>query len=539
MNWLSFYLLNVNRQLVGSLRPTTALDTYHGATKEFHPDGLYSIQTFGPIGSERRDLTFSYFDVGIDIISPAVAMALYDLKHLYKDVMAGKRFAVWDDKLKDFFPAAPTDQGAKTGYSFFMSKYADLTPAPNKSTKRQKNIDLFNKFRDIACSRYVLIVPAGMRDLEVTPDGQEREVDLNKLYKKVLSTGRIVPTLGNFKDSATMDNTRWALQRAFEDVYIYLFNFLDGKKGYQRGKVAQRRLFNGTRNVLAAMDPSSTVMGRPDEMRPTDTIMGMFQGMKSILPVSIHYVRSRYLPATIGADQTMYLVDKKSLNREVVYVRPQDYDMFSTDEGVERLIEKFRSDHIRHKPIEVQGRYLALIYNDGKTFKIFHDINDLPPDRDRRHVRPITYAELLYLSGYDVWNDYFTIVTRFPVAGQGSTYSSTIRMTTTAMVKMLYELEDDWKTTKEKPATDFPLRSVKEFISTMAPHPSRLDGLKADHDGDTGSGDSVYTKEALEENRKMMTKGSYWVTGDGKLRVDAGSKDLIDLVMVNMLGDPR
>lgn len=539
MNWLSFYLLNVDRQLVSKLRPTTALDTYQGATKEFHPDGLYSTITFGAIGSERRDVSFSYIDVGIEIISPAIAFALYDLKHLYKDILAGKRYAVWDEKKKDFFPASPTDPGAKTGYSFFMSKYMEIVPEPNQSLKRQSNIDLFNKFKDIARSRYVLVAPAGIRDLEVTPDKQEREVDINKLYKKVLSTARIVPTLGNNKDSATMDTTRWALQRAFEDVYLYFFDFLDGKKGYFRGKMAQRRLFNGTRNVLAAMDPSSAVMDRPDEIRPTDTVMGMFQGMKSILPVSIHFVRTRYLPKTLGADQTMFLVNKKSLTQEIVYVKSDDYDLFSTDEGAERLIESFRSDHIRHKPIEVQGRYLALIYNNGKEFKVLHSINDLPSGRDRKHVRPMTYAELLYLSGYDVWNDYFSIITRFPVAGQGSTYSSTIRLTTTATVKMLYELEEDWQTRKERPATDFPIRSVKEFVSTMAPHPSRLAGMQADHDGDTGSGDSVYTDEALEENRQMMTKASYWVTGDGKLRVDVGSKDLIDLVMVNMLGDPK
>ena len=187
MNWLSFYLLNVNRQLVSSLRPTTALDTYQGATKEFHQDGLYSITTFGAIGSERRDLTFSYIDVGIEIISPAIAFALYDVKHLYKDILAGKRFAVWDEKKKDFFAASPTDKGAKTGYSFFMSKFMELTPEPNQSLKRQSNIDLINKFRDIARSRYVLVAPAGIRDLEVTPDGQEREVDINKFYKKLMS----------------------------------------------------------------------------------------------------------------------------------------------------------------------------------------------------------------------------------------------------------------------------------------------------------------------------------------------------------------
>lgn len=537
MSYLSFYLLNVDKRAVSTLRPTTALDTFQGATKDYHENGLYSVLTFGPIGSERRDLTFSYVDVGIDIISPAIALTLFELKHLYKDIMSGKRYAIWDEKEKDFFPAAPTDQGASTGYSFFISKYKELKPKENKSLIRQQNIDLFNRFRDIALSRYVLIMPAGLRDFEVSPDGKnEREQEVNKLYRRLISTASIVPTLGNTNTSA-IDPTRWSLQNIFNEIYKYFFDFADGKKGFIRGKWAARRLTNGTRNVLSSMDTSSMVMDRPDEMRPTDTLVGLFQGIKSLAPVATHAVRTKYLPQTYGPDGTMYLVNKKTLRREVVYVTTEDYDKFSTDEGIEKLINQFRDNTIRHKEITIQGHYLALIYNDGKEFKVFYDIADLPEGKDKKYVKAITYAELLYLSGHDIWNDYFTIVTRYPVAGQGSTYSSTIRLTTTTSVSMVWELNEDWATRREKPAIDFPNRSIPEFVSSMAPHSSRLAGLVADFDGDTGSGDSVYTDEALEENRAMMKKATYWVEG-GRLTIDISGSGLVDRVMHNLLADP-
>lgn len=537
MSYLSFYLLNVDKRAVSTLRPTTALDTFQGATKDFHENGLYSVLTFGPIGSERRDLTFSYVDVGIEIISPAIALTLFELKHLYKDIMSGKRYAIWDEKEKDFFPAAPTDKGASTGYSFFISKYKELKPKENKSLIRQQNIDLFNRFRDIALSRYVLVMPAGLRDMEVTPDGKnEREQDINKVYRRLISTASIVPTLGNTNTSA-LDPTRWSLQNTFNEIYKYFFDFADGKKGFIRGKWAARRLTNGTRNVLSSMDTSSVVMDRPDEMRPTDTVVGLFQGIKSLAPVAIHAIRTKYLPNTFGPDGTMYLVNKKTLKREVVFVTTEDYDKFSTDEGIEKLINQFRDNTIRHKEVTVQGHYLALIYNDGQEFKVFYDIADLPEGRDKKYVRGITYAELLYLSGHDIWNDYFTIVTRYPVAGQGSTYSSTIRLTTTTSVSMVWELNEDWATRREKPAIDFPNRSIPEFVSSMAPHSSRLAGLVADFDGDTGSGDSVYTDEALEENRNMMKKATYWVEG-GRLTIDISGSGLVDRVMHNLLADP-
>lgn len=537
MDVFLFYLLNVNKDLIRSLRPTTALDTYQGSTKEFHEDGLYSTLTFGPIGSERRETTFSYIDVGIGIISPAIAMTLYELKHLYKDILAGQKYAVWNPKTKDFETAAPTDPGANTGYAFFMSHYNELTPAPNQSQLRQQNIDLFNKYREVAVSRYVLVVPAGIRDLEVVDGDRDREIDINPLYRKLISISRAVPNIGG-GNSAAMDTTRWAIQRAFEEIYQYWFDLLDGKKGFARGKFAQRRLFNGTRNVISPMDPSSTVVDRADEIRPTDTILGLFQGLKSILPVAIHAIRTRYLPMLLGADGLMYLVDKKTFRRESVFVHPKEYDRFATDEGVERLIESFRDPHIRHKPIEVHGRYLALIYNDGRCFKIFYNIQDLPDDRNRKYVRPLTYAELLYLSGYDVWNNYFTVVTRYPVAGQGSTYASTIRLTTTAKVKCLYELEDDWVTRKDQPATDFPIRCLDEFVSTMSPHPSRLADMQADHDGDTCSADSAYTDEALQENRQKTKEITFWVSSAKKLNVDI-NVDTIKRTVHNLLADPN
>lgn len=534
---LNVYLLNVDSTMVSKMRPTTSLDKYVGATKDFHEDGLYSILTYGPIGSERRDLTFSYIDVGVEIISPIICLALFDLKHLYRDVISGKRFAIWDEKLKDFMAADATTPGANTGYNFFISKWKELTPAENESLQRQQTLDLFNKYRDIALSRYVLVYPAGLRDLETGPDGRENDPEINKLYRKLLSTSKLVPH--GAKVDSSLDAARWALQRAFNDIFILLFDMEDGKKGKIRGKFAARNIMNGTRNVLSCMDTSSVVMGRADEVRPTDTLVGLYQGLKSLWPVAIHAVRTRYVASAIGGDGQMNLVNKKTLQREIVFVKPAQYDLFATDEGIEKLINSFRVQERRHAAVEVANHYLALIYNDGKNFRVFYDIRDLPAGYDKKLVSPITLAELLYLSGYDIWNEYFSLVTRFPVSGQGSTYSSTIRMTTTRATRMLYELMDDWESKSEKPATDFPLRSEEEFVSSMAPHTSHLAAwlLNADFDGDTGSNDAIYTDEALEENKAKMEDPSFWIGADGKLTIDIETS-LIELTMASLLADP-
>ncbi len=535
MDWLSFTLLNVDRRLVSRLRQTTSLDTFKSTTKDFHPEGLYAPEIYGPIGSEQRDVTFSYIDINLQIISPVIALTLFDLKRLYKEIMSGNRHAVWDASVNDFIPAAPTDAGADTGYSFFMSHYNELKPKETKSLIRQQSINLFNRFRDIALSRYVLVIPAGLRDLEVK-DGREQEDEINKLYRQLLSTAKLIPNIQDANNKIT-DTARWKLQETFNAIYKLLFDFLDGKKGYIRGKLTYRRVTNGTRNVLSSQDASSPVMGRADAIRPTDTIIGMMQGLKALLPLAINAIRTTYLPHVDAGNGALYLINKKTLRREMTFVRPEDYDLYTSDEGMEKLINSFQSSHLRQVPIVVQDHYLALIYNDGKKFKIFYDISELPAWADKKYVKPITLTELLYLSGYDRWNDYFMVITRFPVAGQGSTYPSTIRMTTTSKTSMLYELTDDWQNTKPTPAIDFPDRTCSEFITSMAPHPSRLKFMQADFDGDTGSGESVYTDEALEENRNMMNKASFWVAGNGDLLIQVDT-DLIERTMANLLADP-
>lgn len=536
MNPLFFKLLNVDKSEIRNLRQVTVLDTYVGATKNFHDEGLYSVPIFGPVGSEKRETTFAWIDCNVEIISPAIALALFEMKHLYADIMAGVRYAVWDDKEKDFFAAAVGDKDANTGYSFFISKFLELTPKPNASLIRQQNIELFEKYKEIAVSRYALVYPAGMRDIVVKDDGREQEDDINGMYRKILSTAKTIPNLGG-KNNAITDNSRWKIQSTFIEIFKYLIIGLgDGKHGFFRGKWAARRIVNGTRNVLSSMDASSPVMGREDEIRPTDTMMGLFQGLKSILPVAIYRIRTTFLPNIDAGNGKLFLVDPKTLRRGSTMVDSIYYDKFTTDEGIEKLINGFNKSASKHEPIMVNNKFIALIYNDGKEYRVFYDIGELPDHKPRKFVSGISYAELLYLSGHTVWNDYFTLFTRFPVAGEDSTYSSTIRLTTTARTKMLWPLNPDWTTREEIPAIDFPLRDVKEFMSSMAPHPSRIKRAQADFDGDTGSGDSVYTDESLAENNKMLHTAAFWIKGN-EMAIDINT-DIVRRTLANMLGDP-
>lgn len=533
LNWVDFYLLNVNASLVSKLKPITTTDTFQGLTKNFHPEGLYSTDIFGLVGSEERDATFSYIDLKLDIISPTVCLGLFGLKQLYEEICSGKRFATWNEKEKDFEPALPGDTGADTGYNFFIKHYAALTPRRNDSLRRDDTLDFFFKFRDVSLSRYALILPAGLRDLQIRQDGREQEEDIGGLYRRLLTLARAIPDR-NARTELT-DPVRWKLQTVFNEIWMYFFNIEDGKGGFARRKVTSRKLMNGTRNVLSSFTTGSKVMGREDEVRPTDTRVGLLQSLKALLPVAQYHIRNRYLSNIKAGDGNLYGVNKKTLKREFLEVPGRIYDLFTTDDGVETLINRLMARELRHQPVSIdKDHYVALMYQDSKTFKVFYDIGDLPEGRDKANVRGISLVELLYLSGYDLWNDYFGFVTRYPVTGRGSTYSSTIRLETTTSSLYLKELDDDWNDTKPKAAVSFPDRTVETFVESMAPHPSRLNGLGGDYDGDTGSFNAPMSDEALEENRKWQRSKNYWFATDGSFKYTPVN-DVIGRAMASLL----
>src|SRR5690606_18072599 len=100
----------------------------------------------------------------------------------------------------------------------------------------------------------------------------------------------------------------------------------------------------------------------------------------------------------------------------------------------------------------IQKHYLGLVYKgpafiEGKGFIgnpgffLFTDIDELPEGADRSLVSPITYVELIYLSGYQDWNTYPNTITRYPATGTDSIVPATTHVKTTNIGEVRYELD--------------------------------------------------------------------------------------------------
>lgn len=508
-------LLQLQPEHLRNMRKVTSLDTFDGATKNFHPDGLFSTQTFGVSGSDARYVRYAYIDLKITILHPIIFRALVKLKSFYQDIMSGREFAKWNDELSDFEKSTAID-GGETGYQFFMEHWRSIQFEQRPSVRREMNIAVIDKYGDQAELGSVVVMPAGYRDLEIDENGRESSDEINSLYYKLVAISNTINT-GTVKISPEAYNQqRYSLQLTFNEVYDTIERLIEGKKNLMMGKWAARKIFNGTRNVITSMNVVSERLGAKNHPGFHNTLVGIYQTIKGILPISMHRLHTGFLSKVFtNSSSPALLTNPKTLMSERVSVDVTTFDSWMTREGLEKIITRFQDTTIRHNPIMVEGHYLGLMYrgHDG-TFKLIHGIDELPSGRKPEDCKPISYAELFYCAIYEVANKYPVYVTRYPVAGVGSVYPSLTYLKSTIKSEVRVPLNEYWEPEPEKTAYEFPTPD-SDFFNSMSPHSTRLGGLKADFDGDTASGNFAYSNDAIEEVNEFFNSRHCYIGTDG------------------------
>lgn len=477
-------ILELTPKKLFGLKPVTSLDIFDGATGNLHEDGLFSISIFGKPGDDRRDLRFSYIDIKIPVFHPIIYFALTDLKSLYGNIMESKDYAVWNPIIKDFEKSNPID--GQTGFHFFLQHWEDIKFPPKKSDIRIDQIKLIEKYKSIALTDKIVVIPAGLRDIELSDDGRVRKDEINDIYASLVSTANSISDIVVKTNPELLNNARIKLQTNFNNLYTTLENMIKGKKKLFLNKWASRRIQNGTRNVITAMKLNNPVLGASGSIGFNHTVVGLYQALKAALPISRFQIRHGYLSKLfISPDLPVELVDKKTLKKTPRLLDIRLFDRWTTDEGLDKIITGFSEESIRHSPIEVDDHYLALIYKgpDG-TYKLFQDIDELPEHLDKKDVSPVTWAELLYISTEKELNQLPAFVTRYPITGVGSIYPSITYVKTTTKAEKRIPLDDNWQPMGEEYAHhQFPIRG-SAFVNAISPHSSRLQNLGADRPTD-------------------------------------------------------
>jgi len=497
--------------MLRNMRQVTSSDIHENTKGDLHPDGLFSVEIFGRAGSAERDKRFAYIDIKTEIFHPLIYQVISRVRRLYAGIINGELYATWDEAKKDFVPANELD--GETGFSFFCRHWRDIEFSRNRSFVRDARIDLLEKFKDVALTSKILVMPAGMRDLDYDENGRPSFHEINNLYMKLISTSRLIGMHDEVSNDPAHDLQRRLLQSYFNDIFNNIESMIGGKEGFFLKKWSSRTVVNSTRNVITALDSSAPVLGAPNTVRFTDTMVGIWQLSRGLLPLTIHLLRNGFISKVFDGSNTARLVDPKTLRSSYVSLSADARDRWTTVEGLEKVVFGYKAFRLRNRPLMVDGHYLGLIYAppENKVFKLFHDIDELPQGANRKHVRPINLMELIYLSGYKVWNDQVGTVTRYPIAGTGSCYPTTVYVKTTVEGEVRRELDDLWQPMdgNENLAIEFPTYSPLAYYDTLGIASARLAGLSADFDGDTGSFIPLYTDARKDFKAYLASKMAY------------------------------
>ena len=487
---IEFLVLSKDQKRI--MTPVTSLDMFDGPGGQFHDAGLFSTTIFGKPGSKMRDIAYSYIDIRLPILHPIAYRNLCKMKDLYRAIMAEEVYAVFDTNAKDFVKADAFT--GDTGYEFFLNHLPKLEFTKNGSASRDIRVEVLNKYRDHSMIDAIVVIPASLRELDVTSDGRTQMDDINSYYQRLIAISRTLPERSVSEDEmALYDRPRLQMQQVFCNIYDYIEGLLSGKKGFIQQRFASHRVFNATRGVLTSRDITQVDIGKPYNIGFMDAVAGIFQHAKAVLPKTKYYLMQGLLHDVFDtASGNIELVNKETLKKEWVSVSGDVVDKWYSSTGIEDFVESMSTRERRHLPIEIEGHYLALVYIDDTTFRIFRSIDELPEDKDLSNVHPITYIELLYSCGYRHWNTFRAITTRYPVAGLGSTVPIGVYVRTTTPGGRRYELDENWEVIGEDHlALEFPLfpedRSKTQYHDSISLPAPTLEGLTAD------SSESAYT----------------------------------------------
>lgn len=531
---LNVRLLKLTDSQLSHLKPVTSTQILVPSSRTLHPEGLYSTDIFGQKGSDERKSTFAYIDLKVSIINPAYYGYLVGSKGFYDEIMAGKSYAVFNQETNDFDPAS---RGiGNTGFQFFISHFNELV-VPETGSEARKILTMLkdDQFDKLLIS-HLLVLPAGLRDVDINDEGRvEDEDEINGYYWNILSLSNSIPE-GVFNYSPeSIDTLRYRLQVKAYELYNYLFQAtFGGKNKFALGKWGYRAIRYGVRNVLSTMINNTTELHGELAIKPTESAIGIYQFIKMIGPLAIHNIVSYLAKDTfMGSNAPANLINTKTFKSELVYIDPTIYDQFMTQTGADNFIDRFRIEDLRHSPLMANGYYLYLIYKDNESFMVLKDIDDLPSHLEPTKVYPMTIAEFMFITMYDSAKRIPTTNTRYPVANVGGAYPSFICMKSTVDSIALNELDRDGKTIIKR-YLHFPIVDTR-FYDVDAPHSSHLAAQGADHDGDMKSTESLMTDESIDEINKLVHTATFYVSPTGGALYSFNT-DVKKLVMQHLTG---
>ena len=490
-------ILDVNKFIREfNVQEVTSAFIRESSSNQFHPEGLFSEQIFGQIATEKRSRTSGFISLNCRVFHPVIFQNLLSIKKFYGEIMAGTSYAIWDPSLGDFVRASSSEEGADTGYTFFLNHVDDIVFIRNNSLRRSDKIDVIEKYKTTRLVDKMVVIPAGIRDLRDDAGKMEKD-SINSLYASLMSNTRAMTKGAD--TNPLFDSVHYIIQKKVLEIYDYISMMVSGKRGFFEGKYQHRNIARATRNVVTATNLDATSPDSPQYHKVDETKVPLFQAAKGAANALVYWYKTIFYDQVIGmSSDNVPLINTENLRLEYVQIDSKDRDRLLTAEGIEKTIDRFRDPINRFKPVtakvsDAAGKtkfyYLFMVYDTGDKVYIIRNVSEFKTlweqagkTYDATKMRPLTNAEMLYIAAYSALNGTCGTVTRYPVLDNQGIYVSKTHVMSTMPARIVRLCRDIEDTPEDIILPEYPIFG-KKFVDALMLHPTRLKSLGADFDG--------------------------------------------------------
>ena len=466
--------LTIKPEQLRDMQEVTSLAIYESNSKVYDPKGLFSEVIFGQRDTATRFMKPGYIDLKMNIIHPFAYKILIGLDPIFDKVASGKVKASFNNELKTFVE----DPKGETGFDFFMRTLPKVEFDTRTSKSRSVSIEVVKKaLRPENLIRYFYVLPAGMRDIEEDSKGRPTQDEINNIYSRMIMAVNGIRNNTIREDRLSQfDPYRYRVQNIAMDIFFYIKNLIDGKRGFMQAKWASRGIMDGTRNVLTALPNVVSDLKDPNKISFNDTTVGLYQFVKSILPLAIFNVNKYFIfNVATPASNNVTVIDSKTMKTTFKTISSKDKEAWTTAQGLNNIFNKLKQDVIKNDYAKIGDDYIALVEDRGKEIYVIKDTNNIPAGVNVSKLRPITYGELIYISVAQAARETKGTVTRYPVINLGSIYPSGVYLKTTVIGRRVKVYIDN----EVMDLPEYPVDGEK-FMGSLAASVQHLGALGGD-----------------------------------------------------------
>lgn len=541
-NPLNLNLLDIDEFIrLHNCQQVTSTFIFESSSRIMKSDGLFSEDIFGQLNSQERLIKFGYIELNTVVFHPIIYSTICTLKRMYGDILARKVYARFDKELEDFVQADEMDEDADTGFAFFMKYWPKVKLVKNESISQNDKIDLINNAGKMAYMSKCLVMPAQIRD--INPDSSRLEPDsINKLYISLINYTNAMPP---DEESPIYDGIRFSIQKKVAEIYQYIFDMIEGKFGFFQRKYGSRALALGTRNVLSPALLNSKSPDDPTQLKIDEVGVPLFQGLKMMMPLIVYHIKQIFFnPIFSASSDQVALIDPKTYDLVYQPITEDEKNKFISSEGIEKLVNLFRDRDFRYKKAICKSDgnpyYLYLVYDEGTRITFVRSLAQIRNILEERHelfkpecLRPMTYIEMFYVTGWWAAKGRHAEVCRYPAEKLGNVVPCKVHLMTTIPSRTISCYVSEALGSMEFP--EYPVLNTK-FVDSIQLHAGMEPGLGADHDGDVGCLNFIFSDEANEEIEKYNDTAGRWLDPAGQGAT--GLLYLEPLPIYNLTRDP-